>query len=387
MSNERANPASGALDGILVVALEQAVAAPYASCRLADAGARVIKLERAEGDFARGYDAFARGTSSYFVWLNHGKESCRVDLKTEADLTLVRAMLIEADIFIQNLAPGATERLGIGSERLREENPRLITCDISGYGADGPMRDRKAYDLLVQAESGLAGITGTEHGPSRVGVSVCDIATGMHAYEAILEALIKRGRTGRGSGIHVSLFHSLMDWMNVPWIAHEYGGKTPRRVGLAHPSIAPYGVFDCADGAAFLISIQNEPEWRKLCTAVLDRGDLLEDSRFATNNDRVAHRAETDAAVSAATGKLTATDLMERLERAGIAYGRLSELEDIGKHPQARFTTVDTPGGAVEIFARAAISSDGERPLGAVPEIGSHDEALRQEFGHATAEP
>jgi itaconate CoA-transferase len=260
------------LKGLTVVTLEQAVAAPYASCRLADAGARVIKLEKKEGDFARGYDRFAKGSSSYFVWLNRGKESCRVDLRQPEDLAMVRAMLATADVFIQNLAPGATDRLGIGSADLRAAHKRLITCDITGYGTDGPMHDRKAYDLLVQAESGLASLTGTEHGPARVGVSVCDIATGMHAYEAILEALIARGVSGEGSGISVSLFHSMMDWMNVPWIAHEYGGRTPQRVGLAHPSIAPYGIFTCSDGISYLISIQNEPEWRRAGKARSQRG-------------------------------------------------------------------------------------------------------------------
>lgn len=368
------------LEGLLVVALEQAVAAPYASCRLADAGARVIKLERAEGDFARGYDRFAKGFSSYFVWLNRGKESCRVNLKDANDFAFVRAMLAKADVFIQNLAPGATDRLGIGSASLRAENPRLITCDVSGYGADGPMKTRKAYDLLVQAESGLASITGTEHGPARVGVSVCDIATGMHAYEAILEALIARGVSGKGAGIEVSLFHSLMDWMNVPWIAHEYGGKAPKRVGLAHPSIAPYGIFTCGDGAAFLISIQNEPEWRKFCADVLMRPDLMEDARFKSNNDRVAHREETDSAVQSAMDTLTRDDVVARLENAGIAYGRLSDVADIGDHPQARFVDVETPGGTLKLFDRAARVVGEERKTGTVPEVGSHDGALRAEF-------
>ncbi|WP_099864110.1 CaiB/BaiF CoA transferase family protein [Pararhizobium haloflavum] len=375
----------GPLDGLLVVALEQAVAAPYASCRLADAGARVVKLERSAGDFARGYDAYANGSSSYFVWLNRGKESCTVDLKAPGDLALVRAMLAKADVFIQNLAPGATDRLGIGSAELRRSFPKLITCDISGYGADGPMKTRKAYDLLVQAESGLATITGTEHGAARVGVSVCDIATGMHAYEAILEALIQRGKTGRGTGVHVSLFHSMMDWMNVPWIAHEYGGKTPKRVGLAHPSIAPYGVFECSDGAAFLISIQNEPEWNKLCTDVLERPELPADPRFATNNNRVANRQATDAAVQAALGKMDRDTVARRLDAAGIAFGRLSELADIAEHPQARFVEVETPGGPLRIFGRAAEFSDGDRRAGPVPEIGSHDASLRAEFGRKPA--
>lgn len=368
------------LEGLLVVTLEQAVAAPLASCRLADAGARVIKLERAEGDFARGYDAYAKGASSYFVWLNRGKQSCRVNLREKDDMALVERMLAKADVFIQNLAPGATERLGIGSAELRSRHPRLITCDISGYGSDGPMATRKAYDLLVQAESGLAGITGTPDGPSRVGVSVCDIATGTNAYEAILEALIARGVSGEGKGISVSLFHSMMDWMNVPWIAHHYGGRTPKRLGLAHPSIAPYGVFTCADGASFLISIQNEPEWRSLCTIVLQRPDMADDPRFATNNQRVANRAETDGAVQAAIGALDQETFEARLEEARIAYGRLSGMEDITRHPQARYTSVDTPGGPIEMFAPAAVFEDGVRDYGPVPELGSHDEAIRREF-------
>lgn len=368
------------LDGLLVVALEQAVAAPYASERLAEAGARVIKLERAEGDFARKYDRFAEGSSSYFVWLNGGKESCVVDLRAEADLAMVREMLIEADIFIQNLAPGAAARLGLGHDALRAANPRLITCAISGYGSSGPMAERKAYDLLVQAESGLSSITGTAHGPARVGVSVCDIATGMHAYEAILEALIARGRTGEGAHVEVSLFHSLMDWMNVPWIAHRYGGSTPKRLGLAHPSIAPYGIFDAADGESFLISIQNDAEWRKLCLDVLARPDLAADASFSTNNDRVARREETDRAVQDALGQLTGSEVVERLQAAAIAYGKISEVADIENHPQARFVDLAVPGGEIRMFSRAASFDGVVRSPGPVPRLGSHTDALRAEF-------
>jgi len=368
------------LDGLLVVALEQAVAAPYASERLAEAGARVIKLERAEGDFARKYDRFAEGSSSYFVWLNGGKESCVVDLRAEADLAMVREMLIEADIFIQNLAPGAAARLGLGHDALRAANPRLITCAISGYGSSGPMAERKAYDLLVQAESGLSSITGTAHGPARVGVSVCDIATGMHAYEAILEALIARGRTGEGAHVEVSLFHSLMDWMNVPWIAHRYGGSTPKRLGLAHPSIAPYGIFDAADGESFLISIQNDAEWRKLCLDVLSRPDLAADASFSTNNDRVARREETDRAVQDALGQLTGSEVVERLQAAAIAYGKVSEVADIENHPQARFVDLAVPGGEIRMFSRAASFDGVVRSPGPVPRLGSHTDALRAEF-------
>ncbi|MBL8670647.1 MAG: CoA transferase, partial [Alphaproteobacteria bacterium] len=288
----------GDLDGLLVVSMEQAVAAPYCSGRLADAGARVIKLERAEGDFARRYDRYVKGESSYFVWLNRGKESVTVDIKKPEDLALVRAMLAKADVYVQNLAPGAAARAGIGSDDLRKLHPRLITCDISGYGEDGPYRDMKAYDLLVQAESGLSSVTGNEAGMARVGVSACDIAAGMYAHQAILQALYARERPGpsqgRGRGIRVSLFHALGDWMNVPYLQYAYGGHVPARSGLAHPTIAPYGAFDCGDGKAVLLSIQNEREWESLCANVLGDAGLARDPRFATGPDRVANRPALD---------------------------------------------------------------------------------------------
>jgi len=262
------------LEGLLIVTLEQAVAAPYASCRLADAGARVIKLERAEGDFARRYDSCVKGESAYFVWLNRGKESIRFDLKDPTDQALLRRMLARADVFIQNLAPGAAARAGFASTDLRAEFQRLITCDISGYGEEGPYRDMKAYDLLVQAESGLATVTGTPESPGRVGVSVCDIAAGMYAHQAILQALFARERTGLNRGVQVSLYDSMADWMNVPYLQHHYGGQTPGRPGLNHPTIAPYGAYDCGDGKAVLISIQNEREWRSLCENVLGDANI-----------------------------------------------------------------------------------------------------------------
>ncbi len=368
------------LDGLLVVSLEQAVAAPYASCRLADAGARVIKLERPEGDFCRRYDDFAKGASSYFVWLNRGKESCRVDLTDAADRALVQAMLAKADIYIQNLGPGAAERLGFGSARLRAERTCLITCDISGYGDDGPYRARKAYDLLVQAESGLAEVTGPPEQASRVGVSVCDIATGMHAYEAILEALLARASTGEGAAIQVSLFHSMADWMNVPYVQHAYGGKTPARLGLAHPSVAPYGLFRSAEGAGVLISIQNETEWQSFCAGVLDQPALAGDPRFARNRARIEHRAALDEAVQASLGRLPQAEILARLDRHRIAYGRLSTLAELGQHPQHRFVTIDSPGGPLELFAPAARFAGEERRFGPVPALGEHDAALRAEF-------
>ncbi|SIT00305.1 Crotonobetainyl-CoA:carnitine CoA-transferase CaiB [Roseivivax lentus] len=369
------------LDGITVVALEQAVAAPYASGRLADAGARVIKVERHEGDFARGYDALVDGESAYFVWLNRGKESIRLDVKDAADHALMARMLAEADVFIQNLAPGAAARLGFGAEALCAQYPRLICCSISGYGEDGPYRDQKAYDLLIQAESGLCAINGTEDGSARVGVSVCDIAAGMTAFQAILQALFARERTGKGRAIEVSLFHAMADWMNVPYLQTRYGGKPPARVGLKHPTIAPYGAYDCADGKAVLISIQNEREWARLCAEVLEDADLATDPRFVSNAQRVAHRGDLEPRVSAVFAALPREAMIERLQAARIAYGRLSDLDDLLAHPQNRLITVQTGAGEIEMLAPGAVVRGTAPRYGAVPALGAHDEALRAEFG------
>src|SRR5487761_2042016 len=292
------------LSGLLVVSLEQAVAAPYCSSRLADAGARVIKLERPEGDFARGYDRAAKGMSSYFVWLNRGKESLTIDIKDQADAALLHRILVRADVFIQNLAPGAAARSGFGSAALRARYPRLITVDISGYGESGDYATMKAYDLLVQAESGLAMITGHPAGPGRVGVSACDIACGMAAHAGVLEALIERGITGRGKGLKVSLFDGMADWMNVPLLFFEGTGRAPQRLGLAHPSICPYGAFETKDGALVLIAIQNEREWLEFCAKFLDEPDLPARPGCETNVIRVAHRAMVDAHMGAPFARL-----------------------------------------------------------------------------------
>src|SRR5258707_5298696 len=289
------------LSGLLVVSLEQAVAAANCSCRLSDAGARVIKIERPEGDFARGYDTLARGESAYFVWLNRGKESVVLDLTRDADKVLFEKLLGQADVFIQNLKPGAIAKLGFAIERLRRDYPRLICCSISGFGETGPYANRKSYDLLVQAESGLASVTGGPEAPARVGVSVTDVACGMNAYEAVLEAIIGRGRTGQGAAISVSLFDAMADWMTVPLLQHE-GGKSPKRLGLAHPSISPYGVFKTKDGADILISIQNDREWRILASQVMDDAAQAADPLFATNAARMARRAQTHGKVAAAFG-------------------------------------------------------------------------------------
>src|SRR4051795_6841109 len=287
------------LEGLLVVSLEQAVAAPTCSCRLADAGARVIKIEGPGGDFARGYDSLARGESAYFVWLNRGKESVVLDLTKSEDKALLEKLLAKADVFIQNLKPGAVGKLGFAIERLRRDYPKLICCSISGFGESGPYATRKSYDLLVQAESGLASVTGGPEAPARVGVSVTDVAAGMNAYEAVLEALIARGRTGEGAAVSVSLFDAMADWMTVPLLHHE-GGQSPKRLGLAHPSIAPYGVFNSKDDVPILISIQNDREWRILAAEVMDDTALASDPQFGKLVDRVKHRAETDGKVAAA---------------------------------------------------------------------------------------
>jgi crotonobetainyl-CoA:carnitine CoA-transferase CaiB-like acyl-CoA transferase len=368
------------LEGLLVVSLEQAVAAPYCSSRLADAGARVVKIERAEGDFARGYDKAAKGSSSYFVWLNRGKQSLVADIKRPEDAALLHRLLARADVFIQNLAPGAAARAGFGTDTLRERYPRLITVDISGYGDAGDYATMKAYDLLVQAESGLAMITGHPAGPGRVGVSACDIACGMAAHAGVLEALIERGITGRGKGLKVSLFDGMADWMNVPLLYFEGTGRAPERLGLAHPSICPYGAFATSDGALVLISIQNEREWADFCARFLDEPDLPKREGFETNVIRVGNRAAVDAHIAAAFAKLTRDAAAAKLRAANTAYGFVNDVAALAHHPALRRVTVDTPGGPVSIAAPPVISGDGPADLGPVPAIGEHSGAIRAEF-------
>jgi crotonobetainyl-CoA:carnitine CoA-transferase CaiB-like acyl-CoA transferase len=371
----------GDLDGMLVVALEQAVAAPYCSSRLADAGARVIKVERAEGDFARGYDRCVLGQASYFVWLNRGKESLVLDIKRDEDKALLHRILARADVFIQNLAPGAAARAGFGSAELRACHPALVTCDISGYGEAGPYRDMKAYDLLVQAETGLCQLTGGPESAARVGVSVCDIAAGMSAHAAILQALLHRFRTGQGRGVQVSLFSALADWMNVPWLQRTFGGLTPARTGVAHPTIAPYGAYPCRGGDMVVISIQNEREWRRFAVDILEAPELLEDPRFADNATRVANRLDTDSRVAAAMSRLTRTEAAERLQASDIAFGFLNTLDDFAGHPQLATVPIDTPAGPIRVIAPPA-SVVGETPAyGPVPAVGAHSALIRAEFG------
>ena len=368
-----------ALAGTLVVSLDQAVAAPMAARRLADAGARVIKLERPEGDFAREYDKAVHGECTHFVWLNRGKESVVVDLRRGEDRRLFEALLAKADVFLQNLKPGALAKLGYAIEDLRQRYPRLIVCSISGYGEEGPFRERKAYDLLVQAESGLASLTGGPEAPARVGVSLVDIGTGLHAYEAILEALIQRARTDEGADIRVAMFDAMMEWMTVPLLFAEYA-EAPRRSGLTHPSLAPYGVFTTADAVPILISIQNDREWVGLCSKVLERPELGTDPRFATSRARLAHRSQTDGAVAAHFASLDVLTLSKKLEAADIAFARVNEVGDIIKHPHLRRISVDTPSGPVLLPAPPARTGAAPAAFGAIAPLGAHTESVRQEF-------
>jgi itaconate CoA-transferase len=375
----------GALQGILVVALEQAVAAPFCTSRLADAGARVIKIERASGDLARGYDEVAHGESAYFVWLNRGKQSIVLDIKEASDASLLHSILRKADVFVQNLAPGAARRAGFGAEALRAAHPRLIVCDITGYGEEGPYADMKAYDLLIQCETGLASITGAPEGPGRVGVSVADIGCGMNAHAAILQALYERERTGRGQAISVSLFDGIADWMAVPLIHQEYTGTEPKRIGLNHASIAPYGAYAAADGRQVVLSIQTEVEWASLCRNVLGDANMATDPRFSSNSRRCANRGELDARVNAVFSRLNRDELVAALQRANIAFGKLNTVGDFARHPQLRRVDVETPTGAVSMPAPPQVF-DGERARpGPTPAIGSHSEAIRREFGQSVA--
>ncbi|HZR85584.1 MAG TPA: CaiB/BaiF CoA-transferase family protein [Bradyrhizobium sp.] len=357
------------LQGLKVIAVEQAVAAPFCSSRLADAGAEVIKIERPEGDFARGYDAAAKGQSSYFVWLNRGKDSVIVDLATKEGRAELEALIASADVLLQNLKPGSMDKLGFSLERLRKDYPRLICCTITGYGDAGPYAHRKAYDLLIQAESGLASITGGPESASRVGLSIVDIATGATAHAAILEALIGRGRTGQGADIRISMFDVMADWLTVPLLNSE-AGNPPKRMGLAHPSIAPYGVFRSRDGKEILISIQSEREWKKLCAEVLDQPDLPNDPRFANMLERVRNRALTDKMVGDIFATMTRDALLKRLADADIAFAEVNTMADLAVHPHLRRIEVETPNGVVTYPAPAAIFVGEARHYGAVPAIG-----------------
>jgi len=370
--------ASRPLEGVLVVSLEQAVAAPMASQRLAEAGARVIKVERPEGDFARGYDTAADGISSYFAWLNRGKESVALDLKDPADMAVMRAMLARADVFIQNLAHGATARMGLDAASLRAARPGMVVCDMSGYGPDGPYAQAKAYDLLVQAESGLIAISGAPGAFGRIGVSVVDIATGINAAGAIATALVRRFRTGEGASLGVSLFDSMAEWMTVPLLHHDYLGRAPGQAGLAHPTIAPYGAFPTRDGGTILISIQSDREWRVLAGEVMGRPDVAADPALATNNQRVAARARTDGEVAAWFATVTRAEAEARLSAARIAFGALNDVAALSRHPQLDRWQAAHEAGSVALPMPAARAD--WLAEAAVPALDQHGAAIRDEF-------
>jgi len=370
------------LEGLLVVSIEQAVAAPFCTARLVEAGARVIKVERPAGDFARGYDQAALGDSSYFVWINQGKESVVLDFKTPADAELLHALIARADIFVQNLAPGALERAGFGSASLRGKNPRLITCDISGYGEAEAVRELKAYDLLVQAESGLVDISGGPGERGRIGVSISDIGTGMTAHAAVLEALIKRSVTGKGSGVSMSLFDVTAEWMTVPLIHAEHGKGAPTRGGLHHPSIAPYGAYQTSDGIDTIVSIQNEREWIRYCEIVLQNPSIAIHKKFANNNLRVENRAALDAEIEAIVGGIDASEYRSRLAKADLAFGAVNTIADLANHIALRRRRIRTAEkDLLEIPATPIRWSDTDPIDGkGIPAIGADTEKIREEF-------
>ena len=366
------------LSGLLVVSMEQAVAAPYCGLMLADAGARVIKIERKEGDFARGYDRGANGNSVFFSWLNRGKESIAIDLNSDDDEALLRSMLEKADVFLHNLAPGALARRGFGGDALREHNPGLITCEINGYGSSGPGARKKAYDFLVQAESGICAINGTREQPARVGISICDIASGQTAFSSILRALIQRGRTKTGIDISIAMFDVMADFMNFPLLAHRYLGGAPERMGLTHALIAPYGAYRVKGDGQILIAIQSDREWCTFCDAVLDQPELGQDPRFVNNTERVRHRDVMDETINAVFGRYDIDQITQLLDDAQIACGRLSSVEDLADHALIRNQVADFDGVEVSM-ADLPVVTDGVRPT-VVPVLDQHGSSIRKEF-------
>ncbi|MEU7060792.1 CaiB/BaiF CoA-transferase family protein [Streptomyces sp. NPDC046197] len=380
------------LEGITVVAVEQAVSAPFATRQLADLGARVVKVERVDGgDFARGYDTAADGLASHFVWCNRGKESIALDLKDPRGLQVVRRLVADADVFVQNLAQGAAARLGLDAATLCAAHPRLIAVDISGYGAFGPYADKRAYDMLVQCEAGLVSVTGTPDQPVKAGIPAADIAAAMYAFSGVLAALVRRGTTGRGGPVEVSMLEALAEWMGHPLHHAMHGGTAPARTGLAHAVIAPYDAYPTADGGRVLLSVQNDREWRRLAEQVLERPDLGTDPAFATNAARVANRERTDELVSKALGALGADEAQARLESAGIACARLRDVHEVAEHPQLaareRWREVGTPVGPLRALLPPITLPGGASPrMGDVPALGQHTETLLRAVGMTDGE-
>ena len=374
------------LEGLTVLSIEQAVAAPFATRQLADLGARVIKVERpGPGDFARDYDETVRGLSSHFVWLNRSKESIAVDLKTEQGRDVIQRLVAKADVFVQNLAPGAAERLGLGADDLRSRHPRLVHCSISGYGAGGPYTEKKAYDLLVQCEAGLVSITGSEDMPSKVGISVADIAAGMYAYSGILTALLRRHSTDVGATIEISMLEALAEWMGFPMYFAAYGGRPPPRSGASHSAIAPYGPFSCRDEQQVFLGVQNQREWEVFCAQVLRNPGLSDDPRFASNSRRVEHRADLTGEINAIFHQMSSDEVVRRLDQAGIANARLRDMAGLADHPQLaarnRWSEVDSSVGRLRTLVPPA-TLDGDEPvMGRIPDPGEHTDAILSELG------
>lgn len=379
------------LDGITVVSLEHAIAAPFCTRQLADLGARVIKVERpGGGDFARGYDTQVDGLSSHFVWVNRSKESLTLDLKQPAAIATLKTLLKTADVLVQNLAPGAAARMGLTAEILQKDNPKLILCDISGYGNDGPYRDKKAYDLLIQSEAGFLSVTGTPENPSKAGNSIADIAAGMYAYTNILAALLQRGKTGKGSVIDISMLESLGEWMSFPMYYAYKGAEPPPRNGASHATIYPYGPFKAGDGKIVMLGLQNEREWVQFCETVLENSALAQDERFDANFKRNENRVELLQIINTCFSKLTSEQLIARLEKAQIANAHLNDMEGLWKHEQLkarnRWTEVDTPNGAIAALLPPGLNNSYDYRMDPIPAVGEHTDSILKELGIAVAD-
>lgn len=379
------------LEGITVISLEQAVAAPICARQLAEQGARVIKIERPEvGDFARGYDQAVHGQSGYFLWLNRSKESLSLDVKKAEAKEILAKLMAKADVFVQNLAPGAAKRLGLGADELMAQHPRLIVCDISGYGDSGPYAQKKAYDLLIQSEAGILSVTGTPESPAKVGVSLTDIGTGMYAYSGILAALLQRGRTGKGSRVEVTMFEAMVEWMNHPLMYEHFGGKKMQRYGTDHAIIVPYGRFTAGDGKDVMFGIQNEREWASFCAKVLEQPQLATDPRYDNNTKRLAARDELIALITRAFSSMTAEQVVARLDAADIANARLNTPLEVWDHEQLkarkRWREVDTPAGRIAALLPPVTTAGYEVRMDAVPAVGEHTDLVLRDIGYSDAQ-